>query len=99
MSHSHPQSSPQLSRRALLALGGAGALSTIAWPSWAADGVRPGAVRAPKLTSGDRQIINQLRPENAIEHLTHLTEGIGQRYSGTPQEKAAADYIAGVLDS
>ncbi|WP_336704799.1 M28 family peptidase [Micrococcus terreus] len=99
MSHSRPQSSPQLSRRALLALGGAGALSTIAWPSWAADGARPGAVRAPRLTSGDRQIISQLRPENAIEHLTHLTEGIGQRYSGTPQEKAAADYLAGVLDS
>lgn len=98
MSDTRPNTA-RLSRRALLSLGGAGALSSLAWPAWAADDVRPGAARAPRLTSGDRQIINQLRPENAIEHLTHLTEGIGQRYSGTPQEKAAADYIAGVLDS
>lgn len=90
---------PQMSRRALLALGGAGALSSLAWPSWAADDVRPGAVRAPTLTSGDRQIINQLRPEKALAHLVQLSERIGQRYTGTPQEKQAADYIAGVLDS
>lgn len=90
---------PQMSRRALLALGGAGALSSLAWPSWAADDFRPGAVRAPTLTSGDRQIINQLRPEKALAHLVQLSERIGQRYTGTPQEKQAADYIAGVLDS
>lgn len=90
---------PQMSRRALLALGGAGALSSLAWPSWAADDVRPGALRAPTLTSGDRQIINQLRPEKALAHLVQLSERIGQRYTGTPQEKQAADYIAGVLDS
>ncbi len=88
----------KLSRRAFLALTGGGAASTVAWPGWAADGARPGAVRAPSLTAWDRQVITQLRPENAIEHLTHLTQGIGQRYSGTPQEAAAADYIAGVLD-
>lgn len=90
---------PQMSRRALLALGGAGALSSLAWPSWAADDVRPGALRAPTLTSGDRQIINQLRPGKALAHLAQLSERIGQRYTGTPQEKQAADYIAGVLDS
>lgn len=90
---------PQMSRRALLALGGAGTLSSLAWPSWAADDVRPGAVRAPTLTSGDRQIINQLRPEKALAHLVQLSERIGQRYTGTPQEKQAANYIAGVLDS
>ncbi|NUL46145.1 M28 family peptidase [Cellulosimicrobium funkei] len=89
---------PDLSRRAFLAVAGGGALSTIAWPAWAADGPRPGAVQAPRLTASDRQIVNQLRPENAIEHLTHLSETIGQRYSGTPQEADAAQYIAGVLD-
>ena len=88
----------KLSRRAFLALTGGGAASTVAWPSWAADGARPGAVRAPALTAWDRQVVTQLRPENAIEHLTHLTQSIGQRYSGTPQERAAADYLAGVLD-
>ena len=56
-------------------------------------------MRAPTLTSGDRQIINQLRPEKALAHLVQLSERIGQRYTGTPQEKQAADYIAGVLDS
>lgn len=88
----------KLSRRAFLALTGGGAASTVAWPSWAADGARPGAAQAPRLTAWDRQIVTQLRPENAIEHLTHLTQTIGQRYSGSPQEAAAADYMAGVLD-
>ena len=89
---------PNLSRRSFLALAGAGAVSTIAWPAWAADARRPGAVRAPKLTAADRQIINQIRPANAIEHLTHLTENIGQRYTGTPGEKIAADYLAETLE-
>ena len=59
---------------------------------------RPGAVRAPQLTAADRQIINHIRPSHAIEHLTHLTENIGQRYTGTPQEKEAADYLAATLE-
>lgn len=90
--------SSKLSRRAFLALTGGGAASAVAWPSWAADDPRPGAARAPKLTAFDRQIVKRIEPANAIEHLTHLTENIGQRYSGTPQERAAAEYIAGVLD-
>ncbi len=62
-------------------------------------GSGPAARRpAPRLTASDRQIVAQLRPENALRHLRHLTESIGQRYTGTPQEKAAADYIAATLD-
>lgn len=91
-------STSKLSRRAFLALTGGGAASAVAWPAWGADGVRPGSVRAPQLTPWDRQIITRLEPENAIEHLTHLTQSIGQRYSGTPGEAAAADYLAGVLE-
>lgn len=88
-----------LSRRSFLTLTGAGAAtSALAWPTWAVDGSRPGAVQAPRLTAQDRQVIAQLRPENALTHLRHLTESIGQRYSGSPAEVAAAEYIAGVLD-
>jgi aminopeptidase YwaD len=88
-----------LSRRSFLSLTGAGvATSALAWPSWAVDGARPGAVQAPRLTAQDRQVIAQLRPENALGHLRYLTETIGQRYSGSPAEVAAAEYIAGQLD-
>ena len=104
-SHGHnPQDSSRLdtralSRRSLLSFAGAGAITTaLAWPSWVVDGVRPASVRPPRLTAADRQIITQLRPENALTHLRYLTETIGQRYSGTPQEVAASQYIAGQLD-
>lgn len=87
------------SRRSFLALTGGGAASAaFAWPSWGVDGLRPGASRAPSLTAADRQLITQLRPQNALDHLTQLSEVIGQRYSGTPGEVAASEYIAGVLD-
>jgi len=67
-----------LSRRSFLTLTGAGAAtSALAWPTWAVDGSRPGAVQAPRLTAQDRQVIAQLRPENALTHLRHLTESIG----------------------
>lgn len=88
----------RLSRRSLLSIATAGTVTALAAPAWAVDGMRPGAVRAPRLTAADRQIITQLRPENALRHLRHLTDGIGQRYTGTPQEKAAADYLAATLD-
>lgn len=91
-------SDPRLSRRSLLSLATAGTVTALAAPAWAVDGMRPGAARAPRLTASDRQIVAQLRPENALRHLRHLTESIGQRYTGTPQEKAAADYIAATLD-
>lgn len=90
---------PSLSRRSFLAFAGAaGAAGAFAMPAWGVDDVRPGAVRAPRLTGQDRQIIHQIRPTRAVDHLTHLTEEIGQRYTGTPAEHRAADYIAAQLE-
>lgn len=87
-----------LSRRSALALTGAGFLSTITMPAWAVDGARPGSVQVPRLTSGDRQVIAQLRPENALKHLRVLTEDIGMRRSGTPGENKAANYLGDTLE-
>lgn len=91
-----------LSRRSFLAFAGAGAVgaatTAFAMPAWGVDAMRPGAVRAPRLTGQDRQIINQLRPARAVDDLTYLTEVVGQRYTGTPEEAKAADYIADQLD-
>lgn len=92
-------STSSLSRRSFLALtGAAGAAGAFAMPAWGLDDVRPGAARAPRLTGQDRQIINQIRPARAVDHLTLLTEEIGQRYTGTPAEHRAADYIAAQLE-
>jgi len=97
-----PPSASRLSRRSLLALGGAGAVgaatAAFALPAWAVDARRPGALRPPRLTGQDRQIIQRIRPVRAVEDLTHLTEVIGQRYTGTPGEDRAADHIAAQLD-
>ena len=97
-----PISASRLSRRSFLALSGAGAVgaatTTFAMPAWAVDATRPGAVRPPRLTGQDRQIINRIRPARAVDDLTYLTEVIGQRYTGTPGEDRAADYIAAQLD-
>lgn len=97
---SHPTSG--LSRRSFLALGGAGAVgiatTAFAMPAWGLDAVRPGAVKAPRLTAQDRQIISRIRPARAVDDLTYLTEVIGQRYTGTPGEAKGADYIAAQLE-
>lgn len=87
-----------LTRRSLLAGAAAAPLAALTAPSWATTATRPGAVAAPRLTPWDRQVLHQLRPQNALNHLHHLADVIGQRYAGTPQEKAAADYLAATLD-
>lgn len=89
---------PALSRRSILALIGAGAASTLTVPTWGVEDTRPAAARAPKLTPWDRQVLAKVDVRNALDHLHDLSEGIGQRYSGTPAEVEAANYLAGALE-
>jgi Iap family predicted aminopeptidase len=59
---------------------------------------RPGATRPPSLNPGDRVVAGQVSAGRALTHLRVLSEPIGPRIGGTSSERAAADYIAGVLD-
>ncbi|WP_336923108.1 M28 family peptidase [Aquipuribacter sp. SD81] len=93
----HPAA--RLSRRGALAALGGVAASLVAAPAWAVDDRRPGAVAAPALTARDRVVVQRVSAARAIEHVVELSEGIGPRIGGTPSERAAADYLAGVLDS
>lgn len=88
-----------LTRRRMLtvALGGAAAV-TLPAPAWAVTEQRPGAARPPALTPGDQVVAAQVSAEQALEHLKVLTVDIGPRIGGTDSERAAANYIAGVLD-
>lgn len=91
----------QVSRRAALAaIGGTAATAgtVLAAPSWAVDAMRPGSARSPRLTARDRVVVGRVRAELAVDHVLELSEGIGPRIGGTPSERAAADYLAGVLD-
>lgn len=92
-------SMPHLSRRgALAAAAGTAAAALLPRPAWAADDLRPGAARTPALTPADRVIVNRVSAERALEHIRVLSEDIGPRIGGTASERAAADYLAGVLD-
>ena len=90
---------PSLSRRSLLA-GVAGGVAVVAagQPAWAADTHRPGALNAPSLANGDKAVLKQIRPAEALRHLRELSVGIGPRIGGTESEYAAAQYLAGQLD-
>lgn len=89
---------PALTRRGVLTLLGASAAGAVTAPAWGVDDVRPAAVRAPRLTPRDRQVLGTVDVNNALDHLVDLSEGIGQRYSGSPAEVEAATYLAGVLE-
>jgi aminopeptidase YwaD len=97
--HTTEPSGSWLTRRRMLTvtLGGAATVALPA-PAWAVDESRPGSSRKPKLTSDDRKVIAQVSAVRALEHLKVLSEDIGPRIGGTPSERAAANYIAGVLD-
>ncbi|MFC5379820.1 M28 family peptidase [Aquipuribacter nitratireducens] len=94
-----PSLLPTLTRRSALAALGGAAATALAAPAWAVDAVRPGAVAAPALTARDRVVVQRVSAARAIEHIVELSEGVGPRIGGTPSERAAADYLAGVLDS
>jgi aminopeptidase YwaD len=98
-----PASPQGLSRRRALGVmlgGAAGVAATAAapTPAWAADAVRPGALRAPALRAADRAIVTKVSARRALRHIEVLSEDIGPRIGGTASEKAAADYLAAALD-
>ncbi|SDM68030.1 M28 family peptidase [Allokutzneria albata] len=58
---------------------------------------RPGAQLPPSLAIGDRAVVARASARRALEHLEVLSNEIGPRIGGTPSERRAADYVAGVL--
>ncbi|GAA4239847.1 M28 family metallopeptidase [Actinomadura meridiana] len=58
---------------------------------------RPGAVRPPTLTTGDRAVVGRIDIRRAMRHLKVLSDEIGFRIAGTESEHRAARYIAGQL--
>lgn len=51
------------------------------------------------LAAFDQRIISRISAENALEHVRVLSEEIGTRPAGFPNEYLAGDYIASVLES
>lgn len=98
--NSPQRTNPVLTRRRMmaLALGGTAAVAasapTWAVPAWA--GQR--ALQPPARSARDRLVTQRVSAQRAIEHLRVLTMDIGPRIGGTPSERAAADYMAGLLD-
>ncbi len=99
--HTHATTSPAsgLSRRGMLA-GAAGGLAVVAAgrPAWATDSPRPGALRAPRLSNRDSQVVRAIRPARAMDDLSVLSENIGPRIGGTESEYQAAEYAARRLE-
>ncbi|MFI9530579.1 M20/M25/M40 family metallo-hydrolase [Micromonospora rosaria] len=97
--HVTPSSPAALNRRRMLAvaLGGAATVA-LPVPAWAADDLRPGAVRLPQLTADDKKIVRQASAKRALNDLFTLSEKIGPRIGGTASERRAADFIARTLD-
>lgn len=92
-----PAMPSNLTRRSLLSLAGAGAASAITMPAWATNGMRPAAVSAPTLSNFDKQIVSKISASRTLANLRHLSETIGQRYSGTPAENEAATFLQNTL--
>ncbi|MET0492358.1 MAG: M28 family peptidase [Actinoplanes sp.] len=79
-----------MSRRKLLAVA-AGSVAGLALPA-------PSRAAPQLLTPGDQQVVGGVSAGRALKHLRVLTETIGPRVAGTPGERAAADYLAGIFD-
>src|SRR3954464_2451162 len=64
--------------------------------AWAA---LAGTASAAPPATYDQEIVAQYNSANSFETVRHLAVDIGPRRSGTPEEKAGAEYLAGVLQS
>lgn len=60
----------------------------------AASRQRPGALRPPSLTPGDRAVVARVDARRALRHLKVLSDEIGWRVAGTESEHRAARYMA-----
>ncbi|TYB42388.1 M28 family peptidase [Actinomadura chibensis] len=58
---------------------------------------RPGALRPPSLTVGDKAVVARVDARRALRHLKVLSDEIGWRVAGTRSEHRAARYIADEL--
>src|SRR5437868_12947071 len=101
MSKSFRQPSHPFPRRDLLA--GAAAFAGLATvgllPGTAAAATRrrPGALRGPTLSTGDKAVVARVDARRALRHLQVLSDEIGWRVAGTRREHHAAHYIAETL--
>jgi len=55
------------------------------------------AVTTDSAIAFDRKVLARVDANRALEHIRYLSEVIGPRTAGSAQEKAAANYIAGVF--
>ncbi|TDD85222.1 M20/M25/M40 family metallo-hydrolase [Actinomadura rubrisoli] len=58
---------------------------------------RPGALRGPSLSTGDKAVVARVDARRALRHLRVLSDDIGWRVAGTRQEHRSAHYIARTL--
>ena len=91
----------EVKRRDLLAgvaaLTGFATVGLLPGTAAAATRQRPGALRSPSLTAGDKAVVARVDARRALQHLKVLSDEIGWRVSGTPAEHRAARYLAGYL--
>ncbi|WP_067467343.1 M28 family peptidase [Actinomadura macra] len=96
-----PQSSRQLPRRDLLAgaaaFAGFATIGLLPGTAAAATRQRPGALRGPSLSTGDKAVVARVDARRALRHLRVLSDDIGWRVAGTRREHRAAHYIAETL--
>ncbi|GAA2403271.1 M28 family metallopeptidase [Actinomadura vinacea] len=92
---------PEVQRRDLLAgaaaFAGFATVGLLPGTAAAATRQRPGALRPPSLTTGDKAVVARVDARRALRHLKVLSDEIGWRIAGTESEHRAARYIAGVL--
>ncbi|MDI3522324.1 MAG: aminopeptidase YwaD [Bacillota bacterium] len=51
----------------------------------------------PALSAYDKKVVSRVDGERIVDHVRALSEEIGPRYAGTPEEEAAAEYIRDVM--
>ncbi|WP_067471649.1 M28 family peptidase [Actinomadura hibisca] len=87
----------EVKRRDLLAgaaaLAGFATVGLLPGTAAAATRQRPGALRAPSLTPGDKAVVARVDARRALRHLKVLSDEIGWRIAGTDAEHRAAWYI------
>ena len=64
-----------------------------------ASSVAAGTAVADPPLSYDQEAVSKLNAANSVQTVRNLVEGIGPRRSATPEERAAGEYLKGVLES
>src|SRR4051812_26908825 len=61
--------------------------------------VAAGTAGAAPPQSYDEEVLSKFNAANSVETIRHLAVDIGPRLRGTPQEREAAEYLAGILQT